>query len=104
MGTSRLARRLLVLLPVIGCVLFAGVTMVAGAPTSAFELVFDGRHVPATIPTLSGVMHVACVCRLGSVLRLGNGRGHRIQRIECGDSLLHLLRPERQHDDACDAF
>jgi len=58
MGTSRLARRLLVLLPVIGCVLFAGVTMVAGAPTSAFELVFDGRHVPATIPTLSGVMHV----------------------------------------------
>jgi hypothetical protein len=58
MGTSRLARRLLLLLPVFGCVLFGGVTMVAGAPTSAFELVFDGRHVPATIPTLSGVMHV----------------------------------------------
>jgi hypothetical protein len=76
MGSSRLSRRLLLLLPVLGCALVAGVTMVAGAPTSAFELVFEGRHVPSTIPTSSGVMHVgtftasAPFCASGTVVDL----------------------------------
>ena len=77
MGASRLARQLLLLLlPVLGCALAAEVTMVAGAPTSAFELVFEGRHVPSTIPSTSGVMHVGTFvgstpfCSAGTVVDL----------------------------------
>jgi len=92
MDTVRLARRLLVLLPVLGCALFAGVAMIAGAPTTAFELVFEGRHVPATIPTASGVMHVGTFtastpfCASGTVVDLEFIGSNAVRRsYTCGD-------------------
>lgn len=51
-------------------------TTVAGASATSFELVLDGRHVPATIPSESGVMHagtftaVAPFCTSGTMVDL----------------------------------
>lgn len=54
---ARPGARVAMLVVGLAALLCVGATTVAGAPTS-FELVFDGRHVPATIPSASGVMHV----------------------------------------------
>ena len=63
-----------------------GATTVAGAPGS-FELVFDARHVPATIPSNSGVMHVGTFtasppfCASGTVTDLAFEGSRAVRKV-----------------------
>ena len=65
---------------------------VAGASVSSFQFVFDGRHVPATIPSEIGVMHVgtftasAPFCASGTVVDLEFDGSAAVRRsYTCGD-------------------
>jgi hypothetical protein len=109
MSWSPLATRCAVLVVALsGLVGVAGVTTMAGAP-STFELVFDGRHVPATFPTNSGVMHVgtftasAPFCSAGDVSDLSfQGSTSVTRSYTCSDGsggiTVRSTTPILEHD------
>jgi hypothetical protein len=79
---------------VIACagLVLSGATTGAGVAVGSFGFVFDGRHVPATIPSESGVMHVgtftasAPFCASGTVADLEfYGPGAVRRSYICGD-------------------
>jgi hypothetical protein len=94
----------------IGAVAFfaSGATAVSGAPRS-FEVVFDGRHVPATIPSASGLMHLGTFtasppfCRSGTVADLEfHGSSAVTRSYTCGDGsgtmTMRSTTPAAEHE------
>jgi hypothetical protein len=90
----------------------SGAATVSGAPTS-FEVVFEGRHVPATIPSSSGLMHVGTFtasppfCRSGTVADLEfHGSAAVTRSYTCGDGsgtmTLRSTVPAAEHETEAD--
>lgn len=93
----------------VGLASVSGASTVAGASVSSFEFVFDGRHVPATIPSESGVMHVgtftasAPFCASGTVVDLEfQGPPAVLRAYTCDDGtgsmIVRSTTPRFEHD------
>lgn len=91
-----------------GWVSVGSATTVAGASVTSFELVLDGRHVPATIPSGSGVMHegtftaAAPFCTSGTMVDLKFEGSAAVQRsYTCGDGTgsmsMRVTTPALEH-------
>ena len=91
-----------------GWVSVGSATTVAGTSVSSFELVLDGRHVPATIPSASGVMHVGTFtasvpfCASGTMVDLAFEGSVAVRRsYTCGDGTgsmsMRVTRPAFEH-------
>jgi hypothetical protein len=110
-GTAimRFGRGAIILSGLIALVAVAGVVTVAGAPPpSSFQFSFDGRHVPATFPTNSGVMHVgtftasAPFCTAGTVVDVAFDGSAAVRRsYTCADgsgsALVRSTIPSLEH-------
>lgn len=109
-GTAimRFGRGAIILSGLIALAAVAGVVTVAGAPPPSFQLVFEGRHVPAIFPTQSGVMHEgtftasAPFCSSGTVVDVAFDGSAAVRRsYTCADgsgsALVRSTIPSLEH-------